>query len=173
LSIDAIYFWRMSAIASFYVLPHERLTGVVDAAAPVAAGWFRGKQDRFWAVLRGCSRELETFAWSGWVFNTLEMYLMERHGFSYVDFGDPDVSQQLTKARGASWLLLTAASADRLRAALDGVEWDSDDVTAFVVSEHGAEAAAEGAAAAQAAFAALKTWLAELTPGSVGILAIA
>ena len=65
----------MSAIASFYVVPAERLTDIVAAATPVPGGWFRPAHDTFWDVLRGACRELERFAWSGWVFNTLDLYL--------------------------------------------------------------------------------------------------
>jgi hypothetical protein len=62
----------MSAIASFYVVPGERLSDVVAAATP-ASGWFRPVRDMFWDTLGASSRELETFAWSGWVFNSLDL----------------------------------------------------------------------------------------------------
>ena len=67
----------MSAIASFYVVPHERLTDIFTAATPTRGGWLRPARDTFRDVLRGAGRELETFAWSGWVFNTLDLYLQK------------------------------------------------------------------------------------------------
>ena len=82
----------MSAIASFYVVPAERLTDVVTAATPVPGGWFRPARDTFWDVLRGSGRELERFAWSGWVFNTLDLYLESRLGLMYANFGDAHTS---------------------------------------------------------------------------------
>ena len=88
----------MSAIASFYVVPAERLTDVVTAAIPVPGGWFRPARDTFWDVLRGSGRELERFAWSGWVFNTLDLYLESRLGFMYANFGDAHTSQQFAAA---------------------------------------------------------------------------
>jgi hypothetical protein len=70
---------HMSAIASFYVVPAERLNDVVTAATAAPGGWFRPARDTFWSVVRRAGRELETFAWSGWVFNTLDLYLESRH----------------------------------------------------------------------------------------------
>jgi hypothetical protein len=162
----------MSAIASFFVVPGERLTDIVAAATPAPAGWFRPARDAFRGVLRSSSRELETFAWSGWVFNTLDLYLESRHGFMYGNFGDAAASRQLSEARGSDWLVLPAPSAARLLAALDGVEGETGDVTAFVICEHGADGAAEEAVAVQAALTALKAWLAEVPPGSVGLLSV-
>jgi hypothetical protein len=87
----------MSAIALFYVVPDERLTDIIAAATPVPGGWFRPARDEFWDVLRSSGRELETFAWSGWVFNTLDLDLENRHGFMYANFGDAPTSRQFRK----------------------------------------------------------------------------
>jgi hypothetical protein len=162
----------MSALASFYVVPAERLTDVIAAATPVPGGWFRSARDGFWEVLRGSGRELETFAWSGWAFNTLDLYLEIRHGFMCANFGDAAVSEQLSKARGSDWLVLPSDSAVELLAALDNVECEAEDVTAFVASEHGPDGAEEEAIAVQAARTTLKAWLAEVSPGSVGLLSV-
>ena len=162
----------MSAIASFYVVPGERLSDIVAAATPAPGGWFRASSDTFWSVLRGASHELEKFLWSGWVFNTLEMYLESRHGLMYWKFGDDAASGQLSKARGSSWLVLPAASAAELLSALDGVRCEAGDVTAFAASEHGPDGAAEEAEAMQAALTILKAWLAQVSIGSVGLLSI-
>jgi hypothetical protein len=162
----------MSAIASFYVVPGDRLTDILAAATPAPGGWFRPTRDNFPGILRGSGRELETFAWSGWAFATFDLYLESRHGFMYVDFGDAGVSRQLSQARGSDWLVLPAESAVRLLAALDGVEGEASDVTAFIVSEHGPDEAAQEAVAVQAALTTLKGWLAELSPGSIGLLSI-
>ena len=91
----------MSAIASFYVVQDERLTDIIAAATPVPGGWFRPARDTFWDVLHGSGRELETFAWSGWVFNTLDLYLESRHGLIYANFGDAPMSRQLSQVRGS------------------------------------------------------------------------
>src|SRR5580704_8449036 len=162
----------MSAIASFYVVPGDRLTDILAAATPAPGGWFRPTRDNFPGILRGSGRELETFAWSGWAFATFDLYLESRHGFMYVDFGDAGVSRQLSQARGSDWLVLPAESAVRLLAALDGVECEAGDVTAFIISEHGPDEAAQETVAVQAALTTLKGWLDELSPGSVGLLSI-
>ena len=162
----------MSAIASFYVVPDERLTDVVAVAAPSAGGWFRRRRDNFWDALRGAGRGLETFAWSGWVFNTLDLYLESRHGFMFDNFGDADSSALLSKARGSYWLVFPASSARELLLALDAVECETGDLTAFVAGEHGPDDAADEAVAVQAALVALKAWLAEVAPGSIGLLSV-
>jgi hypothetical protein len=162
----------MSAIASFYVVPDKGLTDIIAAATPTVGGWFRRKQDAFWETLRGTGRGLETFAWSGWVFNTLDLYLDHRHGFMFDNFGDADASAQLSKPRGTYWLVLPASSASELLLALNAVECETGDVTAFVASEHGSDGAADEAVAVQAALVALKAWLAEVAPGSIGLLSV-
>ena len=162
----------MSAIASFYVVPSERLTDILAAASPAPGGWLRPARDTFRGVLRVAARELETFGWSGWVFNTLDLYLESRHGFMYAKFGDDAASRQLSKARGSDWLVLPAASAAELLAALNGVECEAGDVTTFIESEHGTDGEAEEAVAVQAALTTLKAWLAEVSPGSVGLLSV-
>jgi hypothetical protein len=164
----------MSAIAVFYVVPGDRLADIVAAATPAPRGWFRPARDTFWDVLRGMGRQLAPFAWSGWVFGTLDMYLESRHGFMYGagKFGDAAASRNLSSARGADWLVLPAHSAAELLSALDGVACEAGDVTEFVAGEHGAADAAEGAVAVQAALVTLKAWLAEVSPGSVGLLSI-
>ena len=78
----------MSAIASFYVVPGDRINGSVAAATPAPDGWFRSARNTFGDVLRGSGRELVTFDWSGWAFNTLELYLESRRGLMYPNFGD-------------------------------------------------------------------------------------
>jgi hypothetical protein len=162
----------MSAIASFYVVPNERLNEIIAAATPAPRGWFRGARDTFWSVMRGSGRELEKFDWSGRAFTTLELYLESRHGLMYYNFGNAAVSGQLSKARGSDWLVLPAASAAELLAALNGVGCEVGDVTAFIASERRTDGAGEEAAAVQAALATLKAWLAQVSPGSVGLLSV-
>ena len=162
----------MSAIASFYVIPQDRLPEILAAATPSPKKWFRPARDPFWPALQGASRQLETFGWSGWVFNDLEMYLESRNGFRYSKFGDAAASRQLSKARGSDWLVVPAPSAAELRAALDGVTCEAADVKTFLSSEHGPDNVAEGAEAVQAALTILKTWLAEVSPGSVGLMSV-
>jgi hypothetical protein len=38
------------------------------------------------SVHRFSTANLEIFAWSGWVFNTLDFYLENRHGIMYSNF---------------------------------------------------------------------------------------
>ena len=162
----------MSAIASFYVVPDERLTDIFAAATPTSGGWFRPTRDTLPGVLRSAGRELATFAWSGWVFNTLDLYIESRHGFMFGKFGDAAASRQLSKARGSDWLVLPAASAAELLAVLDSVECEGSDLTAFVANEHGQDGAAEEAVMVKAALTTLKAWLADVSPGSVGLLSV-
>ena len=87
----------MSAIAAFYVVPGDRLTEIMIAATPSPGSWFRSPRDTFPEVLREAGRELETFAWSGWVFNSLDLYLENRHGFMYSNFGNAAASGNCRK----------------------------------------------------------------------------
>ena len=101
----------MSAIASFYLVPDSRLADVLAAATPAPSGWFRSPRDTFHEVLGDSSRKLDPFtAGSGWVFNTLDLYLEDRHGFMYGAFGDAEISDPLSKARGSYWLALPPAA---------------------------------------------------------------
>jgi len=163
----------VSAIASFYLVPDPRLPDVLAAAAPAPGGWFRAPRDTFWDVLRAAGRELETFtAGSGWVFNTLDLYLEDRHGFMAETFGDAAIGGPLSKARGSYWLVLPPAAAAQLLGALERIDLDLPDLVAFITSEHGPEHAAEEAAATRAALAALKAWLAQVSPGVTGLLSV-
>ena len=163
----------MSAIAAFYLVPDSRLNDVLAAATPASAGWFRSPRDTFWEILRATSRQLEPFtAGSGWVFNTLDLYLEDRHGLTYSAFGDATIGDPLSRARGSYWLALPSPAAAWLLAALQPMTPGSDDLIAFITSEHGAELAAEEAAAVQAALTTLKTWAREVSPGTTGLLSV-
>ena len=163
----------MSAVASFYLLDHPRLPDVMAAATPDPAGWFRSARDTFPGVLRSFARELEPFtAASGWVFNTLDLYLEDRHGFMLDAFGDAAISDRLSKARGSYWLALPPDAAARLLEALERIDPSPADLVAFITSEHGAADATEGAMAVQAAMAALGAWLKQVSPGVTGLLSV-
>src|ERR1700686_434898 len=134
----------MSAIASFYLVPDSRLPDVVAAATPVPRRWLRPARDTFWEILRGSSQALDPFtAGSGWVFNTLDLYLRDRHGLMYDNFGDEATSDLLSKARGSSWLVLPSATAAQLLDALTPLDLSLFDLVSFITSEHGSEQAAE------------------------------
>jgi hypothetical protein len=162
----------MSAIASFYVVPSERLPEIVAAATPEKASWFRRSEDRFRATLHNLGRELDAFDWSGWAFNMLDLYLRDAHGIVYDGFGNTLAGTQMSEARGSYWLVLPGPSAAALRMALDMIEPDRADLLALIVSEHGPDEAEEEAEAAQAAFVRFKGWLAEVTSTEVGLLSI-
>ena len=163
----------MSAIASFYLVPDSRLPEVVAVATPAPRRWLRPVRDTFWEVLRGNGRELERFtAGSGWVFNTLDLYLEDRHGFMYGKFGDGATSDLLSKARESYWLALPSTAASQLLVALNRVDISLSDLVAFITSEHGSEQAAEEAAAVQAALTTLKGWLAQVPAGTTGLLSV-
>jgi hypothetical protein len=163
---------RMSAIASFYVVPAERLPDIVVAAAPVKSGWFRRSTDKFWRVLHDIGRELEPFAGSGWAFNTLDLYLETRHGFMFDRFGDPDASDCLSRLRGSYWLVLPQDRTVALLAALATVPRDPEGLAVFLRDEHGTDAVDEEVAAIEAALTTLRAWLAEIPLGSVGLLSV-
>lgn len=163
----------MSAIASFYLVPDSRLPDVVAAATPAPRRWLRPARDTFREVLRTSGRELKPFtAGSGWVFNTLDLYLRDRHSLMYDSFGDAATSDLLTKARGSYWLALPSAAASHLLGALNPVDLSLSGLVAFITSEHGSEEAAEEAAAVQAALTTFKGWLAQVPADTTGLLSV-
>jgi hypothetical protein len=163
----------MSAVACFYLVANARLPDLLAAATPVPAGWFRSSRDTFPEVLRSSGRELEPFtAGSGWVFNTLDLYLEDRHGFMLGKYGDATSSDRLSKARGSYWLALPPPGAAELLGALERIDLNRADLIAFITSEHGPDEAAEEAAAVEAAMAALKAWLVQVSPGVTGLLSV-
>jgi hypothetical protein len=163
----------MSAIASFYVVPAERLPDIVVAAAPSKIGWFRAAPtDKFWRILRDAGRELEPFAWSGLIFNTLDLYLETRHGFMFDRFGDADASDCLTRLRGSYWLVLPQDRADALLAALATVCADREALAAFLRDEHGTDTVDEEVTAIETALTTLRAWLAAIPPEWLGLLSI-
>jgi len=163
----------MSAIASFYLVPDSRLPDVVAAAKPTSRRWLGPARDTFWEVLRGSCRELERFtAGSGWVFNTLDLYLENRYGCMYGQFGDGATGDVLSQARGSYWLALPSAAASQLLGALNQVDLSLSDLLAFITSEHGSEQAAEEAAAVQAAVTTFKGWLVQVPAGTTGLLSV-
>jgi hypothetical protein len=162
----------MSAIAQFHVIPSERLPEIVAAATPVRTSWFRPPRDTFWDVLRTAGRELERFGWSGWAFNTLDLYLESRHGLMYSNFGDSAPSRQLSKVRGSYWLVIAEGASAELLKSLDPIVCQTADLTAFLAAEHGPDGVREEVVAVQAALTALKAWLAKVPPGWTGLLSI-
>jgi len=163
----------MSAIASFYLVPDSRLAEVLAAATPAPRRWLKPPRDTFWEVLRGAGQELEPFtAGSGWVFNTLDLYLRDRHGLLYDKFGDEAASNLLSKARGSYWLAIPPTGAAQLLEALNRVELSVPELVAFITSEHGSTEAAEEARAVEAALTAFKAWLAQVRAGTTGLLSV-
>jgi hypothetical protein len=163
----------LPAIAGFYLVPDLRLADVLAAATPISGGWFRPPRDTFWEILRASSRQLDPFtAGSGWVFNTLDLYLEDRHRLTYSAFGDATIGDLLSRARGSYWLAIPPSAAARLLGALEPLAPGLDDLIAFITSEHGGDHAAEEAAAVQAALTTLKGWAREVSPGTTGLLSV-
>jgi hypothetical protein len=116
---------------------------------------------------------LEPFtAASGWVFNTLDLYLEDRHGFMLDAFGDAAASDQLSRARRSSWLALPLEGATRLIESVERIDMNPADLIAFITSEHGPDHAADEAAGVQAALDSLKAWLKQVSPGVTGLLSV-
>src|SRR5438552_18184573 len=100
----------MSAIASFYVVPAERLTDVAAAATPAPGGWFRLVRDMFRDVLRGS--RLRTG-----VICLVRLGVQHPRPVSRKparphvgQFRRRRDQQRLSRARGSDWLVLPAAS---------------------------------------------------------------
>jgi len=162
----------MSAIASFYLVPDARLPEVMAAATPAPGRWLKPARDTFWEVLRGAGQELEPFtAGSGWVFNTVDLYLRDRR-LVFDRYGDEAASNLLSKARGSYWLVIPSTGAAQLLEELNQVELSLSELVAFITSEHGSAEAAEEARAVEAALPTFKRWLAQVRTGTTGLLSV-
>ena len=163
----------MSGTASFFVVEDARLASLVADAVPTPGGWLRRARDAFPEALRASSRQLEPFTEaSGWVFNTLDLYLSSRHHVRYETFGDPTVTTALSRARGSAWLSLPHEHAARLLAALSGITIDQAALVSLIESEHAGEHSSEHAAGVEAAFRKLQSWLFQVPAGVTGLLSV-
>lgn len=162
----------MSAIASFYLVPDSRLEELAVAAMPVKR-FLRRTEDRFYDVLDVVGRELPDFdVGSGWIFNTLDLYLQEAHQLGYGSYAEPRLSGQMETARGSCWLAYPAEHAARLLVALDGVQLSDAGLAAFIARDYPEDDPAEGAAVNQLAMTKLKDWLRDVPAGSTGLLSV-
>jgi len=74
----------MSATASFYAVSGNVWPRLSPQRHRRRAAVSRRARYTFREILRDASRQLETFTWSGWVCNTLDPYLENRHHFGGV-----------------------------------------------------------------------------------------
>lgn len=98
----------MSAIASFIRIPKAALHGLRAAATP-RKKLFGGVRCDFPEYLRKHGEEDVNYPWSGWVFNTLLVYLQEVHQIDLVHSEYDELSAFLAQSVGGTHLFLTPA----------------------------------------------------------------
>jgi hypothetical protein len=159
----------MSAVASFYVIPSEKVGRLKEAA--VAGGRPGGVDDRFWDFLFAEASELQAFPWSGYVLSDL-LGLLQEEGLRYEEFHAPELTSFLCGARGSTKIVFeherALAFARRLR---------SFDLAPGRLSEYAREEVGEADAEAYAhalrdARRILLEWLESVPPGAVALLSI-
>jgi hypothetical protein len=108
----------MSAIAMFFQLPLGAIEGLRSAAAPKKS-WLGKPKDTFWDYLRQHGREVVEYHWSGYVYNSLLVYLEEKHGIYVMKSEYDELADFLHKSRGTSFMILTPALRDAYASRLD------------------------------------------------------
>jgi hypothetical protein len=120
----------MSAIASFVQIPVSAIDGLREAAVPKKR-WIGAPKDRYWEFLRVHGRETAEYRWSGYVYNTLLLYLEETHGINVTKSEYDELAEFLTKARHVSHAVLTPALRDAYVNRLDPELFPAEEMIAY------------------------------------------
>lgn len=171
--------WRdMSAIASFYIFDKSALESLISKpiAAPQKAGLlkslFGSKEsspqklfvDEFYAV----GREVAVFEFSGYAFPSLELFLEERYGIEVNSQIEPDLTGRLADNIGPCHAFEATGAAGLLQK-LSSISVSRSDLQEYADEEHGEDQGVM-VEALESAFNSLKSWLAQIHPGQIGIL---
>lgn len=172
----------MSLIASFYILPINRLDDLLVAAKPKQTITKRRvlglipisktlEEDVFWDFLKEVARESSGFEFSGTAFCDLDLYL-EAENTMLFDLGIADVSEQLSSVRGTSMALFDRSSAQEAVAMLNTVGEEDSTIRRFYESDGRGDVADEGVRALRAALNRSRDWLSEVGEAEVGLLIV-
>ena len=164
----------MSAIALFIQIPVSAIEGLRKAAVPTRT-WYGKPQDHYWEYLRQHGRETVEFHWSGYVFNSLLVYLEEKHGIlleSEKGSEYHELAEFLWKARGSSFAVLTPAQRDAYAERLDPALFPDEELIAFDNEFNGRDDGAEALEAMKAGIDALRKALNQLEDGYITLFII-
>ena len=168
----------MSAIATFYLFDESALESLINkpTAAPQKAGFlkslFGSKEpspqkllaDEFYAA----AKEVAVFEYSGHAFPHLELFLEERFGIDVNSHVEADLTRRLEAIVGPSQVF-EAANAAALLQKLSAITISRADLKEYADDEFGDDQG-EMVPALESAFNSLKSWLAQVHTGQVGVL---
>lgn len=168
----------MSAIATFYLFDKSALESLLDKpiAAPQKAGLlkslFGNKEpspqkllaEEFYAA----GREVAVFEYSGYAFPHLELFLEERSGIEVNSYVEADLTGRIEANVGPCQVFEAPGAAELLQK-LSAVTISRTDLQAYADDEFGDDQG-EMVAALESAFNSLKSWLAQIHPGQIGVL---
>ena len=168
----------MSAIATFYLLDKSALESLINKpfAAPQKGGLFKslfaGKEpspqklftDEFYAA----GKEVAIFEYSGHALPHLELFLEERFSIDVNNHVEADLTRRL-EANVGPCQAFEAEGATVLLQKLSSVTINRADLQAYADDEFG-EDQGEMVAALESAFNSLKSWLAQVHTGQIGVL---
>jgi hypothetical protein len=168
----------MSAIATFYLFDKSTLESLINkpAAAPQKAGLlkslFGSKEpspqklvtDEFYAA----GKEVAVFDYSGYAFPHLELFLEERFQIEVNSHVASDLTRRLEENVGPCQAFEPAAAAELLQK-LSSITINRTDLKEYADDEFGDDQG-DMVAALESAFSSLKSWLAQIGNGQVGVL---
>lgn len=160
----------MSQIADFHLVPVTAVAEVKVAATPKKGGWFSKPKDVFYETLAARGRSLLNFEWSGYVFVVLLEYLEEKHGLDFKPFSKNELASSINAARHTDDFAFNADEARALLERMSPIMPAQEELEAYW--NEFTEEFDEAGKAMSSALDSLKTCLAAVTPGHVGLLII-
>jgi hypothetical protein len=168
----------MSAIATFYLFDKSALESLLNkpTPAPQKAGLlkslFGSKEpspqtllaDEFYAA----GKEVAVFEYSGHAFPHLELFLEERFSIDVNSHVEPELTPRL-EANVGPCQIFEASGAQELLQKLSAITISRTDLKEYADDEFG-EDQGEMVPALESALNSLKSWLAQINTGQIGVL---
>jgi hypothetical protein len=168
----------MSAIATFYLFDKSALESLLNKpiAAPQKAGLlgslFGSKEpspqklftDEFYAA----GKEVAVFEYSGYAFPHLELFLEERFGIEVNSHVEAGLTRRIEAGVGPCQVFEATDAAELLHK-LSAITISRSDLQEYADDEFGDDQG-EMVAALESAFNSLKSWLAQIQTGQIGVL---
>ncbi|MEK7413157.1 MAG: hypothetical protein AAB263_07555 [Planctomycetota bacterium] len=172
----------MSQIASFYVLPGNRVVDLIGAATPKqittksrSLGFIpvtkTERKDYFWDFLKANARKLDEFGFSGSVLCELDLFLSDTHAMLF-DLAVKQPTEQLSSIRATSMALFDHVSAQKVLDMLSKVDCTPESIRRHCETEESYWSSDELIEPLRAAVAQTKLWMSGVGPADTGLLIV-
>ena len=127
----------MSAIASVRLIEKEKIpklremAGMEPMTKKALSGSDKEVTDPFWDWFRENTTEIATLGWSGFIYNTLIIYLKKKRDVDLFNLEMSEVSNFLTKKRPYLMILFTAGDAAKLAGKLSPSSFSALDIKKY------------------------------------------